>query len=168
MKQKGFMVLILVVTLLILTTSTAILVRSYQMRLNNDRERGVSQNALIALRGLDDYFLAECSEAQSRAVAAPGSVNELIKGGFLPARNYDNPFGSSFSFGFDTSGTATILSVQFSVRDAEQAKRLARLSGSASAVATGSTVRYSRRTSQYDSSDYRQDEVAINGDLLCI
>lgn len=169
MKQKGFMVLVLVVTLLILSTAAVILGKSYQMRVNNQRERWVAQNAIITLHALDDYFLAECSEANSRAVTAPGSVDELIEEGYLPARNYDNPFGTSFSFGFDTSSNATILYVEFTVRDANQAKRLTRYGSDRAAVeATGSTVRFSRRTSQYDSSSYRQDEVAFHGDLLCI
>lgn len=169
MKHKGFMAIILVATLLILTTAAVILGKSYQMRVNNERERWVAGNAIIVLHALDDYFLAECSEAHSRAVTAPGSVNELVEEGYLPARNYDNPFGSSFSFGFDTSSNATILYVEFTVRDANQAKRLTRYgSVQAKAEATGSAVRFSRRTSQYDSSSYRQDEVAFHGDLLCI
>jgi type II secretory pathway pseudopilin PulG len=167
-QQTGSTLLLLMVVILISLTATVTLIQTFNWQAKKSAERRVVDNSILILYALNDYFLAECSAAgnNSSAVTAPSSVDVLVAQGYLPERNYKLPFGGSYSLGIAHQGDGTILSVSFTALDADHATRLSRYGvDQATVEVSGSAVRFSRRTSQFDESDYRQDALAFQGQV---
>jgi hypothetical protein len=169
MKQKGSVLVIVLMFILLAIGGTITLMKSMEARARMEIERNVFSNAQLILVAFNDYFIAECSAAgNSNAVTAPGSVSSLVSLGYLPKGTYKNPFGNDFSLSLSHAGVGTVLTITVMTRDAEQASRMSRYaSGAESIQVSGNAVRISRRVMQFEESDYRQDASAFEG-KLCV
>lgn len=166
--QKGTAIILVIVGILISLTATVTLIQAFNWRAKMSAEHRIVDDSMLILYALNDYFLAECSAAgnDSSAVTAPSSVDVLVAQGYLPQRSYKLPDGGSYSLGLTHAGDGTTLSVSFTARDADHATRLSRYGeGQAIAEVSGSAVRFSRRTTHFDESDYRQDALAFQGQV---
>lgn len=168
-KQDGSTLLLLMIFMLMVVASFATLIRSYELSARSAAEKKVVSRAELILIGFNDFFIAECSGAgnNSNAVTAPETVSDLVQQGFLPKGQYVNPFGD-YELMITHQGDGTTLTVEITARDAEQAMRLSRYaSGRGTVVVSGNAVRISRRTIQFEDSDYRQD-ASVFQSKLCV
>lgn len=167
-RQDGSTLLLLMIFMLMVVGAFATLIRSYELSARAASERKVVSKAEVILIGFNDFFIAECSGAgNSNAVTAPETVSDLVQQGFLPKGQYSNPFGD-YQLMITHQGDGTTLTVEITARDAEQAKRLSRYAnGHGTVVVSGNAVRISRRTTQFEDSDYRQD-ASVFQSKLCV